>query len=321
MDIKPINKVLVLGSGVLGGQIAWQVAYKDKYAVVYDINEEALDNCRKAYDLYSDIFRKQYNLSETDIEFLLKRIQFTTDLSEAVQGVDLVIEAVPEQIEIKNDVYSKLAAVLPEHSLIATNTSTLLPSQFSEVTERPEKFCTLHFAATPWQLNLAEIMAHPTTSRETVAAITQFSIEIGMVPIPLKKEQNGYLLNTWLVSLLNSTQTLVTNGIGTAEDIDRTYMIFNKGSSMGPFGILDVVGMRTAYNILSHWADIYKDEQMRKNADYIKENFIDKGKLGVETGEGYYNYPKPTYLMDNFTSVPDIRMVNYFVDVIQPQQI
>lgn len=321
MDIMPIDKVLILGSGVLGGQIAWQVAYKDKHAVVYDINEEALDNCKKAYETYAELFRKEYNLTETDIEFLLKRIQFTTNLDEATQGIDLVIEAVPEKPEIKNSVYTQLATTLPEHSLIATNTSTLVPSQFADVTGRPEKFCTLHFAATPWQLNLAEIMAHDTTARETIAAITQFAIEIGMVPIPLKKEQHGYLLNTWLVSLLNSAQTLVTNGIGTAEDVDRTYMIFNKGSGMGPFGILDVVGMRTACNILYHWSEIYEDEQMRKNADYLKEHFLDKGLLGVQSGQGYYRYPKPAYLMENFTSVPDIRMVNYFVDVIQPLKI
>ncbi|MGB2079076.1 MAG: 3-hydroxyacyl-CoA dehydrogenase [Vibrio sp.] len=318
MNITPIDKVLVLGSGVLGGQIAWQVAFKEKHAVVYDINEQALDNCKKAYETYGDLFRKEFGLSEVDIEFMLKRIRFTTDLKSAVEGVDLVVEAVPEKPEIKNSVYTELSGYLDEHTLIATNTSTLLPSQFADVTGRPEKFCTLHFAATPWQLNLAEIMAHDTTSRDTIASITQFAIEIGMVPIPLKKEQHGYLLNTWLVSLLNSAQTLVTNGIGTAEDVDRTYMIFNKGSGMGPFGIMDVVGMTTAYNILNHWADIYDDKQMRKNADYLKEHFIDKGHYGVQSGQGYYRYPKPAYLMENFTAVPDMRMVNYFVDVIQP---
>ena len=130
-------------------------------------------------------------------------------------------------------------------------------------------------------MNLAEVMAHPTTSKSTILAITQFAIEIGMVPVPLQKEHNAYVINSMLVPLLQAAQTLVTNGVSTAETIDRTYMIMNRGCSMGPCGIMDVVGMKTCYDILSYWGAENNDEQMLANAAYIKQRFIDQGHMGA----------------------------------------
>lgn len=149
-------------------------------------------------------------------------------------------------------------------------------------------------------------MAHSGTSQETLEAITRFAIEIGMVPIPIQKEQNGYVLNTMMVALANATQTLVTNGVATPEYIDRTYMIMNRGCAMGPCGLMDVVGMNTLYNILNHWSEENNDAQMGRNAAYLKERFLDKGLLGLTKGEGYYKYPDPSYQAADFLDVPDI---------------
>jgi 3-hydroxybutyryl-CoA dehydrogenase len=149
-------------------------------------------------------------------------------------------------------------------------------------------------------------MAHSETSPDTLEAITRFAIEIGMVPIPIQKEQNGYVLNTMNVALANAAQTLVTNGVATSEYIDRTYMIMNRGCATGPCGLIDVVGMNTIYNIFSHWSEVNNDAQMGKNAAYIKEHFLDKGLLGLAAGEGYYKYPDPSYQATDFLDVPDI---------------
>ncbi len=307
MRVQQLDRVSILGAGVLGGQIAWHSAYKGKTVVVYDISDEALENCRRAQQQYASIYQQDLGADQAAIEATRARLSFTTDIKVAA-AVDLVIEAVPEIPEVKTSVYQALAPHLPPHTLVATNSSTLLPSDFAEATGRPSQYCALHFANLIWALNLAEVMAHAFTSEDTIAAITGFAIDIGMVPIPVQKEQNGYVLNSWSVPLLNAAMTLFTNGIATPEYIDRTFMIANR-CAMGPCAVADVVGMETTYNIFSYWGKVNGDEQMLANAEYIKCQFIDKGLMGLQTGQGFYSYPNPAYEAGDFLAVPDKSIV------------
>lgn len=313
-----ITRVTLLGAGVLGGQIAWQSAFKGKTVVVYDLYKSSLEQCRQAQQGYAGIYTASLGASADAITATRSRLTFTTDLATAAAGADLVIEAVPEIPEVKTQVYRELAKYLPAHTLIATNSSTLLPSQFAAATGRPGQYCALHFANHIWVSNVGEIMPHPGTSAETLTAITRFAIEIGMVPIPIKKEQNGYVLNSLLVPLANAAMTLVCNGIATADTVDRTFMILNPGCKMGPCGILDMVGMTTAYNISSYWGELNKDEQMLRNARYIKERFLDKGKLGEPSGEGFYTYPNPRYTAPDFLDVPDVSLAGELAKLAMP---
>jgi 3-hydroxyacyl-CoA dehydrogenase len=306
MSTDSLHRITVLGGGVLGGQIAWQSAFRGKTVVVYDLYEEGLAQCRTAQQTYAQIYQQELGATETMIDATRDRLSFTNDLRTAVAEADLVIEAVPEVPDIKTAVYREMAGYLPAHTLLATNSSTFLPRDFAEATGRPKQYCALHFANLIWSMNVAEIMAHPTTADETLTAVTRFAIEIGMVPIPVQKEQNAYVLNTMLVAVANAAQTLVTNGVATPEYVDRTYMITNRGCSVGPMGLLDVVGMQTIYNIFDYWGNENGDEQMLKNARYIKERFIDHGLMGLQTGEGYYTYPNPGYQDADFLEVPDV---------------
>jgi 3-hydroxybutyryl-CoA dehydrogenase len=155
-----------------------------------------------------------------------------------------------------------------------------------------------------WAMNVVEIMAHPGTSQETLAAVTAFAIDIGQVPIAVQKEQNGYVLNSWLVPLLTSSLALVVNGVVTAEDVDRTYMIANRGCAMGPLGIVDVVGIKTTYDVCAHWGTVNADKQLLRNAAYLKERFLNRGLQGMMGGEGFYTYPNPAYADPAFLEVP-----------------
>ncbi len=316
MSESGLDKLTVIGAGVLGGQIAWHSAYMGKTVVVYDLYDEALERCREAQQQYAIIYAQDLDASATDIAATRDRLSYSSDLTAAVVAADLIIEAAPEIPEVKTALYQQLASSLPAHTLLATNSSTLLPSQFAEATGRPEKFCSLHFANLIWSMNLAEIMAHSTTSKSTILAITQFAIEIGMVPVPLQKEHSAYVINTMLVPLLQAAQTLVTNGISTAETIDRTYMIMNRGCSMGPCGIMDVVGMKTCYDILSYWGAENEDQQMLTNAAYIKQHFVDPGNMGLLSGQGYYSYPNPSYQSEDFLDVPDISRAEEFANLV-----
>ena len=301
-----VQQIAVLGAGILGGQIAWQSAYKGKDVIVYDISQDALDGCQIAQQSYSDIYSKELGASQPELEKARERLAFTTDLGAAVSAADLVIEAVPEIPEIKTSVYTEMATHLPSHTIVATNSSTLLPSDFAAASGRPERFCAMHFANLIWHMNLCEIMGHSQTDEATLCIATKVAIEIGMVPIPVLKEQNAYVLNTMLIALLQASQTLVTNGVSTPEVVDRTYMIMNRGCAAGPFGIIDIVGMKTAFDIFNHWGTVDQDEQMLKSAEYLDTNFISKGLMGLQAGEGYYSYPNPLYAEPDFLDAPDI---------------
>lgn len=312
-----IDRLTVLGSGVLGGQIAWHSAFKGKTVTVYDIAEDALARCRTAHDQYAAIYLSDVGANDADIAAARHRLIFTTDLAAAVAEADLVIEAVPEVPDIKSAVYREMAELLPPSALVATNSSTFLPSDFAEDTGRPDKFCALHFGLRVWAMNFVELMAHPGTSPETLTEVGEFAVEIGMLLIPLLKPQSGYVVNTWLVPLLNAAQTLVTNGIAAPEDIDRTFMF--GGGAVGPLGLFDMIGMKTAYDVLAHWGEQNGDAQMIANADYIKERFLDKGLLGVQTGKGYYEYPDPAYQRSGFLDASDASAVASMVSRMLPR--
>lgn len=306
MDSSNIKKVVVLGTGVLGGQIAWHCAYKGKHVVAYNRREESLEKARAAHDKLAQIYMDDVGASAEHIAATRSRLSYLSDLQIAVSDVDLVIESLPEIPAIKSEYYEKMANYLPSHTIVVTNSSTFLPRDFAESTGRPDKYCSLHFANLIWIANLIEIMANPKTTTETLTAVTRFAIEIGQVPIPLHKEQNGYVLNSWLPIMLNAALSLVTNGVSTPEDVDRSYMIVNRGCTAGPFGILDTIGMRTFYELLNHWGPLQKDPQMIKNAKYLKQNFIDRGLYGLENDEGFYTYPNPGYAAPDFIAPPSM---------------
>lgn len=312
MKTPTMNNIVVLGSGVLGGQIAWHSAFHGKQVVVYDISEQALSRCKDTYLTYIDIYKHDLNATNEQIAATNNRLSFTTELAKAVANADLVIEAVPENPAIKTNLYHQLAGLLPAHTIIATNSSTLLASQFAQSTGRPKQYAALHFANLIWKLNLAEIMAHPDTSDETIKQLYQFALDINQVPIPVRGEQNGYVLNSWLVPLFNAAQTLVTNNIASAEDIDRTYMIANQ-SALGPCAMMDIIGMTTCFNIMSYWGEKNNDAQMLANAAYVKTHFIEQDFLGLQTGQGHYSYPNPRFSMDNFLAIPKPDEVELFI--------
>ena len=281
-----LKNITVLGTGVLGLQIAYQSAYNGFPVVAYDINDGALATAKeRSRELVATYKEQVAGAADGKADAALTRITFSSDLADAVKDADLVIEAIPENIDIKKDTYTKLGALAPEKTIFATNSSTLLPSDLMEFTGRPEKFLALHFANKVWIFNTAEVMGTAKTDPATFAAVAEFAGEIGMVPIEIKKEKAGYVLNSLLIPLLNAASDLLTDGIAEPEMIDKTWRI-GTGAPFGPFQMYDVIGLTTAYNVAS-----VGGPKQQAFAAHIKENYIDKGKLGVSTGEGFYTYP------------------------------
>lgn len=211
-------------------------------------------------------------------------IKFELDLEKSLKDCDLLIETIAEIPEDKIEFYKKVAPLLEEKTIIVTNSSTLLPSKFAEFTGRPAKFLALHFANSIWKNNTAEIMGHEGTDQKCYDTIVEFAARMGMIPLKLKKEQPGYILNSLLVPLLTSAQVLFANGVADFETIDLTWRLAT-GAPMGPFKILDIVGLDTAYNIVS-MNPLSKDQTSAhyKVVQILKE-YIDNGKKGISTGE------------------------------------
>lgn len=293
------KNITVAGSGVLGSQIAYQTAFHGFQVSVYDINDEALELAKERIKKLKPRYQEDLKATQEEVDAAYNRLSFYSDLAEAVKDADLVIEAVPERVEIKVDFYKKLAAVAPDKTVFVTNSSTLLPSQFAEATGRPEKFLALHFANEIWKNNTAEVMKHPGTDMQYFDQIIEFAKAIGMVALPLYKEQPGYILNSLLVPFLEAAQMLLVKEVSDPETIDKTWMIAT-GAPLGPFAILDVVGIRTAYNITLAKAEATGNEEFMKLAELLKREYIDKGKLGRETGEGFYKYPNPSFAQPGF---------------------
>ncbi|AWI11095.1 3-hydroxyacyl-CoA dehydrogenase [Caldifermentibacillus hisashii] len=293
------KNITVAGSGVLGSQIAYQTAFHGFQVSVYDINDEALELAKERIKKLKPRYQEDLKATQEEVDAAYDRLSFYSDLAEAVKDADLVIEAVPERVEIKVDFYKKLAAVAPDKTVFVTNSSTLLPSQFAEATGRPEKFLALHFANEIWKNNTAEVMKHPGTDMQYFDQIIEFAKAIGMVALPLYKEQPGYILNSLLVPFLEAAQMLLVKEVSDPETIDKTWMIAT-GAPLGPFAILDVVGIRTAYNITLAKAEATGNEEFMKLAELLKREYIDKGKLGRETGEGFYKYPNPSFAQPGF---------------------
>ncbi len=293
------KNVTLAGSGVLGYQIAFQAAYHGFNVTVYDINDEVLEKAKAKFPLMCKAFRKDLKATQEQLDKAFDNLSYTSDLAEAVKDADLMIEAIPEIPKLKIEFYEKLAKVAPKKTVFATNTSTLLPSQFADSTGRPAQFLALHFANKIWMHNVAEIMGHPGTDQQVFDEVVAFATAIGMVALPLYKEQPGYIMNSLLAPFIDAGLQLLAKEVADPYTIDKTWMIVT-GAPVGPFGILDTIGINTAYNITKMAADTTKNPARIKAANYLKEQLIDQDKLGAATGEGFYTYPNPAFMDPDF---------------------
>ncbi len=282
-----IKKVVVLGSGVLGSQIAYQSVYSGCEVAVYDIKREILDKAEQGtFPGLADTYVAEVKgATREKVDAALGRVSYHDDLATAAADADIVIEAVPEVLKIKQDTFAKLNEVAPAKTIFATNSSTLLPSEIAPSSGRPDRFLAMHFANRVWQFNTAEIMGTPDTDKAVFDRVVEFAKPLGMVPIPMHRDKAGYVLNSLLVPFLEAAAKLYMREIASIEDVDKTWRI-STGSPMGPFQIYDIVGMMTPY-MLNKDSD---DPEMKAFADKIKSDFIDKGYLGTSTGRGFYTY-------------------------------
>lgn len=309
-----IQKVTVAGGGVLGSQIALQSAYKGFDVTVWLRSEGSIERAKPKLERLRGIYQSSLEALKTNpgawcrgltdsadvpaekideliaqVDTAFNAIKLTCDFDEAFGDTDLVIEAIAEVLSEKEAFYTEACSHMAARTVVCTNSSTLLPSAIADYTDRPDKFLALHFANNIWRNNTAEVMGQPATSPEVYETVVQFARAIAMIPLELKKEQPGYLLNSMLVPFLNSAEALLANGVADVETIDKAWML-GTGAPLGPFRILDIVGLTTAYNIVAASPEAADPTSIAGKIAATLKSYIDAGKTGVNAGEGFYSY-------------------------------
>ena len=297
MKAENIQRVLIIGGGTMGRQIALHFAMHGCNVVIYDIQEEFLTKALSGIQKIAGSYVRLKRITQEAAETAIGRIKTTTIPEEAAADIDLVSEAVPEDPVLKGKVFSLFHSLCPPRTIFTTNTSTLLPSMFAEVTGRPEKFLALHFHDLRTSA-VVDIMPHSGTNEETIHVVQGFTKRMELIDILLRKESSGYVFNAMFAAFLGSAQTLAANDIASIEDIDRAWMgVMNM--PIGPFGLMDSVGIDTAWMVTAYWAKQTGDAQSQKNADFLKQ-FVDRGEVGQKTGKGFYRYPGPLFRQPGF---------------------
>lgn len=314
-----IKRVVVAGGGVLGSQIAFQAAYCGFDVTIWLRSEGSITRTQPKLDHLKEVYTETIHKMATpegqtpanwargiadydtfDVDACLAKVEkayaglkLELDMGKAVADADLIIESMAENEQEKIAFYKRLAPLLPEKTIIATNSSTLLPSKFAKYTGRPEKYLSLHFANSIWKNNMTEVMAQAKTDSRYFDQVTEFAKQIRMIPLPVRKEKSGYLLNSMLVPLLFSGMDLYVNGVSDPESIDKAWVL-GTGAPKGPFQILDTVGLTTAYNIVQMYVKVpsFLAPYNFKGMDKMLKSYIDAGKLGMSSGEGFYKYNK-----------------------------
>ena len=288
MEPDDIRRVLVVGAGTMGQQIALQCAIHGLDVTLHDVDERALAAARSALDATIARVRAKEPVLAEHLAAGAARLACTADAAEAAADADLVSESVPEDPELKGRVFAELDRLCPGRTLFTTNTSSLVPSMFAAATGRPDRFAALHFHQPVWSATVVDVMPHPGTSEATMEVLVRFAQRIGQTPIRLAKESPGYVFNAMYNALNREAITLAANGVASVEEVDKAWTTVTK-MPLGPFGMLDVVGLDTVFYITDYWAKVTGDPQLTTNAAWLKA-FVDAGRLGMKSGRGFYDY-------------------------------
>ena len=291
--IDEIKNVLVVGAGTLGMRIALRCAFDGYQVKMFDVNEDQLAIAQDMQAKLTADLQKRGIIDADMIERARSGLRATANIDEAVTNINLVSESVTENVDIKKAFYADFAPRLEKGTIVTTNTSYLLPSMLLESIVEPENFCALHFHDVFNQV-VVDIMPHAATAPAVTDLLMEFGKRINQIPVYIKKESPGYIFNSMLSAIIGQAGSLYLNDVGSIQDVDRSFM-GNFGTIVGPFGILDQIGLDTAWHVVS----AMDDPQSQQFANALK-SLIDQGKFGSKSGEGFYKYPNPEYTQEDF---------------------
>jgi 3-hydroxybutyryl-CoA dehydrogenase len=289
MKVDEMKNVAVIGAGNMGHQIALQCALSGFKTVCTDVIPAVLEKAEKFADTYLPGRVAKGKLTEDAAKKARSLISFTGDLKEAVKDADLVIEAILERIDLKRKVFADVDKFAPAKAVLATNSSYIVSSRIADVTNRPSQVCNLHFFNPALVMKLVEVVQGPHVSDETAQCMMDFCLKIDKMPVLVRKEVDGFLLNRIFAVISREAQWMLEMGIATYEDIDKA-CVYGAGHPMGPFRLMDLTGIDLTYDIgMSHFY-VSGDRGDLPTPSVVKK--VAEGKFGQKTGEGWYKYNK-----------------------------
>ena len=286
-----VNHITVIGSGTMGSQIGVVAALSGFETTIVDIADEALQRAREQLEsrMARDVEKGRRTQPEVDEAFT--RLDFSTDRDAVVAGTDFVIEAAVEDLSIKRELFAALDRIAPPHAILATNSSNIVSSRIADATSRPEKVCNMHFFNPVLVMKAVEVVAHPGTSEDTVSTTAALAEAMGKQIIHVHKEIPGFVANRLLAALRKEALQLYSDGVVSFEDIDIAAKSA-LGHPMGPFELMDLVGIDVAYMIRLAEYEQTGDPESLPNPELKK--LYDAGRFGRKSGQGWYTYASAT---------------------------
>jgi 3-hydroxybutyryl-CoA dehydrogenase len=296
---KPFNQITVVGCGTLGVQIALLSASTGYQVNVFDQQTGAF--AEMFHKLLADLQAKQVDpfIAYDKWDECRQLIQQCDSLEAAVQSADLVVEAVPENPELKQAVFQRLGQAAPPETILATNSSSIPISHLEQSSGRPERCLNLHFYMPLWGMNLTDVMAGTCTLPEVMEKGIAWVRSLGCIPLTVKKKLLGFCFNRVWRAVKREVLYMWANDFVDFRDVDRAWMKFTgRDDRPGPFGLMDSVGLDVIYDIEMVYYNNSKDPQ--DHPPKALKQKVEKGELGVKTGRGFYSYPDPEYLQADF---------------------
>ena len=281
----PIEKVFVVGSGLMGGGIAQTCAQSGIQVFINDVSQEILNRALKNISWSVGKFIEKGKVKE-NLETIMGRIKTGTDFTAAAQA-DLAIEAVFEKLDLKQEIFRKLDEVCRPEALLASNTSAIPITEIATVTKRPEKVLGLHFFSPAPMMEAVEVIKGALTTDETISMSKEFVLKIGKEPIMVNRDVAGFLINRINYPSAIEAMRMVEEGVGTVEDIDKGLRLAS-GRRMGVFETGDMVGLDVTYNALMSM--YHETGDPRWFPPMILRRKIKAGHLGRKTDRGWYEY-------------------------------
>lgn len=287
-----IQNVSILGNGMLGTQIAMVARFYGYEVYLFD---PVPDMFAKTINKYRNEFQSKGTTPSIPIDqwdAIKNQCHICRSVEEALEKADLVIEALPELIEMKKEIFEIMGKTAPAHTILATNSSSIPVSRMEESSGHPERCLNLHFYQILSGMNAVDVMGGTSTLPSVKEKAVSWVRSIGCLPLFVKKELLGFCFNRVWRAVKRETLYMWANDFVDYQDVDKAWMIFT-GMNMGPFGIMDLVGLDTTYNIEMVYFQESNDPKDHPPEALKKK--IEKGELGVKSGKGFYSYPKPKY--------------------------